>query len=145
MKVKVIKIGIVMSLLLGVLVTSPLAGDSAFSRYNIASSGKNWYEAPGSYNTKASSGMPWFIRVNKLDTNGYSLNGGWGMAYCPMVNGSTASANYHWTTTTHSNNVSVSWGSNYGAVNIKYVLGMRLDSIYTGYKGVSTVGYWNAY
>lgn len=56
MKVKVIKIGIVMSLLLGVLVTSPLAGDSAYSRYNIASSGKNWYEAPGSYNTKASSG-----------------------------------------------------------------------------------------
>ena len=145
MKKKLAKLGILLTMAVGVLATSPLAGDTVFSRYYISSSGYNWNEAPASYNTKASAGMPWYIRVEMLDFNGANLSGGYGMAYSPMVNGSAASVNYHWTKTTHTKNTSVDWGSGYGAVNIKYVLGMRVDSNYTNIKNAKTNGHWNAY
>lgn len=145
MKKRIAKLGVLLTLALGVFATSPLAGDTVFSRYNISSSGYWWNEAPASYNTKASAGVPWYIRVEMLDFNGANLSGGYGMAYSPMVNGSAASSYYHWTKTTHTKNVSVNWGSGNGAANIKYVLGARVDSNYTNITGAKTNGHWNAY
>lgn len=142
---KIMKISVLMCLLLAVLATSASAADTAYSRYNIFSNGYNWFEAPASYNTKASSGMPWYIRVEKLSFNGGNLQGGYGMGYCPLINQSQASANIHWAKAAHANNQSVNWGSGYGFVGVRYMLGARLDSVSTGITGAYTVGWWNAY
>ena len=122
-----------------------MAGNTAYSRYGISSrADKYWYEAPSSYNTKATTKANWFMNIEKLDFGGGKTSGTWGMGYTPLINGSQA-GDIHWSLTTHSSYAYTGWGSYNGAAGNKYLLGVRLDTLVTGAKSAYTVGWWNSY
>lgn len=87
---KLLKSGFVLCLMVGLLSSMALAGNSPVSRYNIYSSGYRWLNAPGSENTKATTLANWFMRVDMLDFAGGNTNGTLGMAYAPVINSGQA-------------------------------------------------------
>lgn len=139
---KILKSLVLTGLLCAFISSAAMAGNTAYSRYNLSSSGYTWQHT-WSYNTKATTKANWFMYVEKLNFGGGKTSGTLGMAYTPMINGQQA-ANVHWALAPHSNWVYTGWGNYNGSAGNRYELGVRMDSLITGVSSAYTVGQWNS-
>lgn len=142
---KIIKTGVLVALMVCVLSSMAFAGNTVYSRYYIASSSlkTNWYVAPASNNTKATTQANWFMRIDSLNFGGGSTSGTLGMAYTPTQNSAQAGG-IHWSKYAHSDYQYTGWGGYNGAAGNTYLIGMRLDTLITGVSNANTTGYWNS-
>ncbi len=144
---KFLKVSVILCLLCGLLSVTAFAADSHYSLYNMKNTGRNW-NSTGSFNTKATAGASWYMRITGIGFGGASTSGTLGIAHAPgrYIGGSSpysVSGTPYWSKTT-CGNAFMGWQDG-GIANTDYVLLVRLDDLITGTSSAYTTGWWNAY